>query len=262
MIRLLILKKDFGILPSHSIYNMSNTIQQGKVTFVNHEKQYVMIEYEANGKKKAVNGIVDEKTQQELIDKKIIRKAHQYHIGDIVNFVLRLSGRGDKMIAADIQYLYNTALDVLLNKANTLNRFTGYIKEADGKYFVKEIETYIFFPVPFSPWQVPPAEANLNEPVFFSLENREKKEKVFAKLFQNDYIPEFHALVKAQKKKEPLEATVSNITPHGVFLEYLNGKFQSKLKPEQYPDLKTGDKLLVAVTHIGDTRIIVEPVAS
>ena len=45
---------------------MSNTILQGKVSFVNHEKQYVMIEYEVNGKKKTINGMVDGLTEFQI----------------------------------------------------------------------------------------------------------------------------------------------------------------------------------------------------
>ena len=93
---------------------MSNSIILGKVSFVNHEKNYVLIEYDVNGKKKAINGKIDDATQQELIDKKIIKKKHHYHIGDIVNFVAKLSDRGDKMVALNIQYKYNEALDILI----------------------------------------------------------------------------------------------------------------------------------------------------
>src|SRR5690349_19116533 len=113
---------------------MSNTILQGKVSFVNHEKKYVMIEYDVNGKKKNINGIVDDKTQEEWIEKKAIKKKHLFHIGDTVNFISKLSDRGDKMVAVNIQYLYNTALDTLLNKAKTVNKFLGYLKEVDGNY--------------------------------------------------------------------------------------------------------------------------------
>src|SRR6185369_730335 len=110
---------------------MSNTIIQGKVSFVNHEKKYVMIEYEVNGKKKTINGIVDEKTQQDVITKGLVKKKHHFHIGDMVNFNAGLSDRGDKMVASNIQYLYNTALDVLINKAKTENNFIGYLKMID-----------------------------------------------------------------------------------------------------------------------------------
>ena len=82
---------------------MSNTILQGNVSFVNHEKKYVMIEYDVNGKKKNINGIVDDKTQGEWIEKKIIKKKHLFHIGDTVNFVAKLSDRGDKMVSVNIQ---------------------------------------------------------------------------------------------------------------------------------------------------------------
>ena len=38
---------------------MSNSIILGKVSFVNHEKNYVLIEYDVNGKKKAINGNIE-----------------------------------------------------------------------------------------------------------------------------------------------------------------------------------------------------------
>ena len=183
---------------------MGNTILQGKVSFVNHEKKYVMIEYEVNGKKKAINGIVDDKTQLQWKKAGLVKKAHIFHIGDMVNFTAGLTERGDKMVASNIQYLYNTALDVLINKAKTENNFIGYLKVADDKYFVKEIDSYLFFPVPFSPWQIKPTEDELNEAVTFSLENLEKKDKITAKLYNNKYIPEFYTAVKAHKAQTPI----------------------------------------------------------
>ena len=195
---------------------MSTAILQGKVSFVNHEKKYVMIEYEVNGKKKTINADTADKTQQQLITKGIIKKKHLFLMGDIVNFTAGLSGRGDKMMATNVQYLYNTALDVLLNKAKTENRFLGYLKVVDDKYFVKEIDSYLFFPLSISPWQFVPAEADLNEAVDFMLENMEKKEKTTAKLFNNKYIPEFSAALKLHKSNTPVDAAVYKVSPHGI----------------------------------------------
>src|SRR6185436_5829960 len=145
--------------------------------------KYVMIEYETNGKKRTINGIVDDKTQLQLKKAGVIKKPHVFHIGDVVNFTAGLSGRGDKMVATNVQYLYNTALDALINKAKTENSFIGYLKVAEDKYFVKEIDSYLFFPVPFSPWQIKPTTDELNEAVTFELENLEKKDKITARLF-------------------------------------------------------------------------------
>src|SRR5882757_4017145 len=237
---------------------MGNTVVQGKVSFVNHDKKYVMIEYEVNGKKKVINGNIDDKTQKVLIAKKLNKKIHLFHIGDTVNFIARLSDRGDKMIADNIQYLYNTALDVLLNKAKTVNRFLGYLKIVDDKYYVKEIDTYLFFPVIFSPWQVKFSEAELNEEVTFSLENMENKEKVIAKLANNKYISEFYAATKLAKSKTPVEATVYKIGPHGIYLNVIGDKIQAKLPAEKDSTIKVGDKINVVIVHIGDSRIIVE----
>jgi hypothetical protein len=240
---------------------MSNTIIQGKVSFVNHEKKYVMIEYEVNGKKKTINGMVDDKTQQELIKAGVIKKTHVFHIGDIVNFNAGLSGRGDKMVASNIQYLYNNALDVLINKAKTENNFIGYLKMADDKMYVKEIDSYLFFPVAVSPWQVIPTEKELNEAVTFSLENTDNKEKVTAKLFNNNYIPEFYTAVKLQKSKTPVEAEVYKVSPHGIYLNIVGDKIQAKIpvkKNAAAAELKPGDKIKVLITYLTPVKIVIE----
>jgi hypothetical protein len=244
---------------------MSHTILNGKVAFVNHEKKYVMIEYDVHGKKKTINGMIDDKTQEQLIAKGVIKKKHVFNIGDVVNFTAGISGRGDKMVASNIQYLYNTALDALLNKAKTENKFTGYLKIANDSYFVKEIDSYLFFPVSVSPWQIKPTENELNEPVTFMLENTDKKEKVTAKLYNNNYIPEFYTAVKLHKSKTPVDAEVYKISPHGIYLNVAEDKIQAKILPAkinavQLSNLKVGDKFKVMITYLSPLKIIVEAV--
>jgi hypothetical protein len=239
---------------------MSHTVIQGKVSFVNHEKKYVMIEYEVNGKKKTINGSIDD-----AADKNSSKKKHIYHIGDVVDFVAGLSGRGDKMVATNIEYRYNTALDVLINKAKTENSFIGYLKAADDKIFVKEIDSYLFFPVAHSPWRITPTEQELNEAVTFSLENLEKKEKITAKLFNNHYLPEFYTAVKYHKSKTPIEAEVVKVTPHGIYLNVIGDKIQAKIPAEKNSiaadqKLQPGDKLMVLISYLSTAKIIVEPV--
>lgn len=233
---------------------MSNTLLTGHVSFVNHEKKYIIIEYEQNGRKKVVNGSIQEK---------LLKKKHVFHIGDTVSFKVGLSGRGDKMVATDIQYLYNNALDVLINKAKTENNFIGYLKIIDDKYYVKEIESYLFFPVAFSPWQIPPTDEALNEAVTFALDNPEKKEKITASLFTQKFIPEYYAAERAFKKKEIVEATVYKISPHGIYLNVFGNKIQAKLpvKSAQVPaGIRVGEILKVRLTYFSKMKIVVEPV--
>ena len=241
---------------------MSNHLLTGNVTFVNHEKKYIIIEYEENGRKKVVNGSVDEKQQQKWIDKKLIKKKHLFHIGDTVSFTAGLSDRGDRMTASNIQYLYNTALDVLINKAYTENNFIGYLKVIDDKYFVKEIESYLFFPAPLSPWQIKPTEAELNEAVTFALENLDKKDKITASLFTQKFIPEYYSAERAFKKNEVTEAEVYKITEFGIYLNVFGDKVQAKISPEpKVPaDLKVGDKIKVRITYFSKMKIVAEPV--
>ena len=233
---------------------MSNTVLTGNVSFVNHDKKYIIIEYDQTGKKKVVNGSVDEKD---------LKKKHVFHIGDTVSFKVGLSGRGDRMIATDIQFMYNNALDVLINKAKTENNFIGYLKIIDDKYFVKEIESYLFFPVQISPWQVKPTEAELNEAITFALDNLEKKEKITASLFTQKFISEYYSAERAFKKQEVVETEVYKISPHGIYLNVFGDKVQAKVSPKAAnltPDVKVGDKLKVQITYFSKMKIVVEPV--
>ncbi len=215
-----------------------------------------MIEYEDGNKKKTVRASIDEKTQKEMIEKKLIRKKHHFMVGDIVSFDVKLSDRGDRMLAVGLTFLYNNTLDVLINKSLTTNRFIGYLKQVDDNYFVKEIDSYLFFPVPFSPWQIKPTEAELNEQVDFSLENIDKKEKIYASLFNNSYIPEFEQAVKLFKTKTVKEATVYKVMAHGIYLNIIADKIQGKIPFED--KIQVGDKISVLITYLGKNKIAVE----
>jgi ribosomal protein S1 len=234
---------------------MSNSILTGHVSFVNHDKKYIIIEYEVNGKKKVVNGSVDEKS---------LTKKHVFHIGDAVNFIVGISGRGDRMVASNIQFLYNNAMDVLINKARTENNFIGYLKIVDDKYFVKEIDSYLFFPVPFSPWQLKPTEAELNEAVTFELENLDNKNKITASLFTQKFIPEYYSAERAFKKQEIVKAEIYKITPHGIYLNVFGDKVQAKLSPNvtNLPEnLQVGNKIKIKITYFSKMKIVVEVVS-
>lgn len=235
---------------------MSNTILQGKVSFVNHEKKYVLIEYDAGNKKKSINGLVDDKTQQQLIDKKIIKKKHQFHIGDVVSFQAKLSDRGDRMAAVNIQFQYNNALDVLLNKAKTENLFIGYLKEAEGKYFIKEIDSYLFFPLLLSPWQILPPQEEWEAAVQFALVHTDKKEKVSARLSKPKYIAAYYTAVRFQKEGTTIEAKIYKITPHGIYVHVIADKIQARLPFKE--GLKVNDTVKIKIIYIGEDKVIIE----
>lgn len=233
---------------------MSKDVQTGTVSFINHDKNYIMIEYIAQGKKKVVNGSTTEKN---------IGKKHVFHIGDVVSFTVGLSARGDRMQANNIRFLYNNALDVLINKAKKENNFIGYLKVVDDKFFVKEIDSYLFFSVQLSPWQLKPTEAELNEAVTFELLHTDNKNKVTASLFTGKFIPEFYSAERAYKKQEPVQATVYKISPHGIYLYLFGDKIKAKLSPKACklpPQLKTGDSIRVLITYFSKMKIVVEAI--
>ena len=236
----------------------------GKITFINHDKNYATIEYEHNGKKKTISGNISEKEQEKLKKEKIIKKVHQFHVGDEVSFIVALSGRGDKMVADCLQFHFNNALDNLINKSYEENRFVGYLKKVEENYFVKETGSYIFFPLILSPWEKKPKIDNLNEPIFFKLENTDKPDKVTAVLFRSEYIPEYMYALQCVKKKTVLEAKVYKVTAHGIFVDVVDKKIQAKITVDKkagaeksLPLVEAGDVLKVVITYLGTSKIIV-----
>ena len=243
---------------------MESEILEGKISFVHHDKDYVTIDYTHKGKKKTINGKVDEARQLKLKEEKLIKKVHQFHEGDEVYFTLELSGRGDKMVAEKIRYRFNDTLGNLVNRARTNNQFTGYLKQVDDKFFVKEAGSYLFFPLVLSPWELPPDTNKLNEPVLFQLGNLDKPEKLTAELFHHRFIPQFIAAQKYFKNKTVINAAVYKISPHAVYVNVIGDKLQAKIPVPKtgtgnpLPELKEGDKIKVVIKFLGIAKIAIE----
>lgn len=231
---------------------MDHPVYKGKISYINYEKEFATIEYMQGAKLKSVNC----KTHAPDNGK----KPKQYRLGDGVSFQLKLSDRGDKMTAYNVKFIHNEAIDLLIQKASIENRFSGYLKMVDDKYFVKEWESYILFPLQLSPWEKPPVETATNEAISFRLINLEKPTTIAAELFSHNFIPEFFEAKDHFTTKKPAMAIVSKVSPHAVYLNLFNGKIQAKL-PFAVLDndpLKEGEILPVIITHITNTRIVVK----
>lgn len=240
---------------------MATTIYKGTISFVNHDKQYVTIDYDKEGKKKTINCKTNVKDPANE-DKKT-RKPHLFRIGDEVNFQVKLSERGDKMIAYNIKFLYNTELEKLLNKAKVENRFSGYLKVVDDELFVKEWDSYIFFPLKLSKWENPPAESAFNEAISFKLINTDKPNAIAAELFSHDFIPEYRKALEHVKNKTPIEATVSKVSAYAVYMDLFdNHKMEAKIQlpAEGLEEVKAGDKVKVRITYLSSSRMVVKTI--
>ena len=71
------------------------------------------------------------------------KATHHFRTGDNISFQVALTDRGDRMTATNVKFLFNTALDKMLQKAKTENRFLGFIKIVEDEYFVKELQSDI-----------------------------------------------------------------------------------------------------------------------
>ena len=237
---------------------------QGTVTFIHHDKDYATIDYEQNGKKKSINALIGEIVQQRWKVEKIIKKVHHFRIGDEVSFIIVPSQRGDKMVADCVTFLYNNALTNMLQKAAIDNKFVGYLKEVQGKYFVKETASYISFPLLISPWEASPPAGFVNEAVFFQLDNFDSAEKVSASFCKHQFIPEYTKAMFHFKNKTTVKATVTSIKPHAVWVSILNEKINAKLKVvtvnKQENTLNLKDSIEVIISYLSPFKIVIEQV--
>lgn len=230
---------------------MSEELYRGKVTFVNHEKHYLTIEYTHKNKVKNINFQTGQNEKKVLLAS---GKAHKFRVGDEINFEIKLTDRGDRMNAYNIQFLYNTALERLVNRARTHNAFKGYMKLVDENWYVKEVESYLFFPLQLGKWEKLPEDDH----VIFSLTNLDKPNSIAAELQQSDFIPEYRTALKLWKTGTPVEATVSGISPYGVHVDVVGDKVQAKLPLEGNQALQVGDKVALKITYLSKIKIAVE----
>jgi hypothetical protein len=227
-------------------------VYKGKISFINYPKQFATIEYLHNNKEKAVNFKIEMGTG---------KKPQQFRLGDGVNFELRLSDRGDKMAAFNVRFTHNTSIDLLIQKAAIENRFAGYLKVVEDKYFVKELESYILFPLRLSLWEVPPVETAVNVAISFKLINLDKPKSMQAELFSHNYIPEYKKAVQHFNNEIDIEATVTKVSPHAVYLDLFGDKMKAKLSLTEAGVVKEGDTMRVLITHLNPYRVVVKKVA-
>lgn len=240
----------------------------GKITFIHHDKNRAVIEYLVNDRKKTIQADINPKKQTQQKEAGLSKKQHRFLVGDQVTFTIKKTGANGSILYADsLEYKYNTALELLINKARVENRFLGYIKETDNAFYIKEIESYLFFPLKISKYELPPDAEHEEKPVQFKLEHTDTPEKIVANLYNHHYIPEFLTAVQHYKKKMPVTATVTKVSPYGIYLSMFKDKIQSKLTTDQ-PDMEkaeakpliTGTSLQVLITHLSPDRIVVERV--
>lgn len=228
-------------------------VYRGLVSFVHYDKHFATIEYKVGGKMKSINT----KTQLPTAG----GKSHYFRVGDEINFKLRLTDRGDRQTAYDVEFLYNAGLDKLTQKARTENRFSGYLKQVDDDLYVKEIETYLFFPLKLSPWENKPGEQSFNAPVTFQLVNLDKPKQLAAALAYRVFKPEYREAQKAFETKQTLKATVSRLSPYALYVDLYDGKIPSKitLPAPGLEQVQVGDQLEVVISHLSDDRVVVQP---
>jgi hypothetical protein len=243
---------------------MSEKYYRGKITYINNEKQIATIEYITGNKSKNIQAIIDDKQQEKYVQLKLIKKPHRFLVGDNVKFIIKKSSAG-VFFADHVLYEFNNALEVLINKAQLTNKFLGYIKQVDDQYFIKEIESYLFFPLRVYKYEIPPTETETDRAVTFKLTNLEKSDKLSAELFNHQYTPGFLIAIKQSKKEEPIEAVVSKITPFGLFVILAESEIECKIVIDEGIDQKLksaeiilGASLIVKIKHLTPDRLVVE----
>lgn len=227
----------------------NESIYKGKVSFIDFDKQFATIEYLRANKQKSITC--------KLYAEGNSKKPHQFRLGDVVTFLIKLTDRGDRETAYEVKYLHNEAIDLLIQKANIENRFNGYLKKVEDKYFVKEWNTYILFPLQLSPWEKPPVTTAENQAVTFTLLNIDKPNAIVAELFSHNYTPAYKKAAQHCNNKIDTKAIVTRISPHAVYVTLFEGEICAKLKITDAP-LQIGDELDVLITHLSPYKIVIE----
>ena len=231
---------------------MSKDVLTGKITSINHEKNYVSVAYMHKDRKRTITCRMSEPDKPG-------KQKHTYRVGDEVSFQVKGVNRGAGLIAYNLKFLYNNDLQQLIQKAAVDNHFMGYLKMADDTLFIKERGSYMFFPLELSKWEIAPTEDEYNEAVEFRLLHTDKPGRISAELFTHNYIPEFRKAMKDFEQNTPVEAVVSRLSPYAVYLDLYNGKLQSKIPLNEDTDkLNVGDLIMVRLTHLGANRIVTE----
>jgi hypothetical protein len=243
---------------------LSEKYFRGKIVSINNDKKRATIEYVNENKIRSIVASIDQDLSNKKTDKKPASKAHRFLIGDQVKFVIKKSS-SNQFFADHLVYEFNNGLDVLINKAKTENRFLGYVKKVEEDYFIKEIDSYFFFPMRISKFEIAPEINENDKPVYFKLTQIENPEKISAALYNHQYIPGFSTAMKQYKKEEPIAASVERISPHGIFVELVDSKMKAKINRIdslealiENETIKAGAEIQVIIRHMNADRIVIE----
>lgn len=243
---------------------MSEKYFRGKITHINNDKQRATIEYINQNKIKTIQAVIDDKQQEKYVTLGLIKKPHRFLVGDNVKFVIKKSS-GGVFFADHILYEYNNTLEVIINKAKITNKFTGYIKIVEEKYFIKEIDSYLFFPLHLLRFEIKPEIAGTEKPVSFKLLHIDKPDKIAAELYNHNYVSGFKLAIKQFKAEEIIDAIVKKITPYGVFVSLSESKLEAKLTIDDNISRKINtheialEKLIkIKIKHLTGDRIVIE----
>jgi hypothetical protein len=233
---------------------------KGIISFINHDKGYATIEFQQNEKKKNINFRLADAPLPGTAVQSQTPKSHHFRTGDHVSFEVQSTERAGRMVATKVKFLYNQELEKIIQRARKENIFKGFLKMADGNLYVKELASYLFFPLTISKWEKSPPEKMFNEAVDFTLLNLEKPDKMAAVLLTNDFIPEYRTALRHLENKTVITATVFKISPFAIYLNMFHDRIQAKLPLSSITahDIKVGDKIAVRITYLNPLKIVVE----
>jgi hypothetical protein len=239
---------------------MEDKTHTGTISFVHHQKHYATIDYKEGEKKKTINFQTNIKEASKT-GISLQNKKHHFRTGDTVKFQVKLTPRGDRLNAYNVKFLYNNDLDKLIQKANIDNQFKGFLKMVEDTLFVKELHSYLFFPLVFSPWENKPPESSFNEAFEFRLINLDKQ-NISAQLIHPSYIPAYKTALKLYKAKTPIDATVARVSPYAVYLNIIGRDIQAKLDlPALESDnLQPGSTVKVMISYLSTNKIAVQKI--
>ncbi len=247
----------------------SNSICTGCVISCDNSKNFGFIQQSKSNRHYFFH--IEKREMEKLKEQGIIEKIHTFSAGDEVEFKVRPSVKfRNQLEAYEVKFLRNPDRDQLVKESLAGHNLYGYLKETDGKFYIKHQDTYITLPVAISRWEVNLASvytARRSKLVGFRLVT-ENPEKLRVTVLGREFCPEYKKIVELIISGEPTPALLTGRHDKGFFakifdrtidafvpvLEVGLTPLQLELRAKKLAELTVGDTVLMKIGEVFSNR--------
>jgi cold shock CspA family protein len=249
---------------------MNRKILYGIIAHFNPDKQFGFIDADNN------ESYFFHINKKEVLEEGLTSHQHVFRTGDEVGFSVRKAHYDiNKLEAYNLEYLGNERLLQVIKEVKKGKEQTGFIKLVDNdKLYIKDKNTYIFFPIEVSKWEVNLDATyydRVNELVPYTLTQTENIYKLKATVLDALYCAEYLQISEALKKNMVLQARIDDLHHKGHYATLLESQIQGRITiPKDAPtalndyfnSLKKGEFVDVLIKYLeGNKKVAMTLIA-